>query len=229
MLAAVAAAALTGSGCNLREPEIPPVTGPSVFALGVTMSATPDILPEDGASQSVIGIVVRDANGQPMRNVQLLLETTRGQLSASNVSTDANGRATSVLTSPRTLFPIGGTVSVFATPIGTNFDNTTSSSVTLLLVPPVIVPVPGAPVADFVFSPTAPKVGTLILFNASSSFDPNGTIVLFEWSWGDGDVNGFGVNQDHDFLSAGTFFVTLVVTDNSGLKTSVTKPITVSP
>jgi PKD repeat protein len=229
MLTATAVAALTASGCNLREPEIPDPTGPSEFAMAIAMTATPDLLPEDGASQSVIGIVVRGPDAQPMRNVALFIETTTGQLSTKNVVTDANGRATVVFTSPRTLFPTGGLAVIFATPIGTNFDNSSISNVSIRLVPPTVIPVPGAPIADFTFSPAQPKVGQLALFNGSSSFDLDGTVVRWEWNWGDGDANGFGVNQDHDFLSAGTFFVTLLVTDDAGLTGSVTKAITVVP
>jgi PKD repeat protein len=229
MIAAATIAGLSTIGCNLKPAEIPEITGPSEFAFAVAMTATPDLLPEDGASQAVIGIVVRDTAGQPVRNCGLFLENTMGILSAHNVTTDANGRASVAFTSPKTLFPTGGIAVIFATIIGNNYDNSRSSNVTIRLVPPTVISVPGAPIADFVYSPASPKVGQLALFNASSSFDPDGTITTYEWNWGDGDVNGFGVNQDHDFLSAGTFNVTLRVTDNSGLQSSITKSIVVVP
>ena len=57
------------------------------------MTATPDILPEDGTSQAVISIAVRDANAQPLANVQLRVDASEGQLSAGTVVTGSDGRA----------------------------------------------------------------------------------------------------------------------------------------
>jgi PKD repeat protein len=200
--------------------------------MAIDMTATPDLLPEDGASQSIVAITVRNGEAQPMRNMPLFVETTIGQLSTSNAVTDASGRATVVFTAPRTAFPgfnAGNMAFIFATPIGTNADNSRTGNVAIRLVPPSVILVPGAPIADFAFSPAQPKVGTLVLFNGAASADPGGTIVSYVWNWGDGDVNGTGVNQDHDFLTAGTYFVTLTVTDNAGLSGSVTRSITVVP
>jgi PKD repeat protein len=237
LLAAASVAALSVTGCTLKDQEAPPVTGPSEFAMAVNMTATPDHVVEDGASQSVIDIVVRDPDGQPMSGVQLRLEawTTNlfgdvGTLSNRHVITGSNGRATVTYTAPLSQTPgydTGSIVSVYATPIGTNYDNATGSSVGIRLVPATIIPVAGAPVAQFSYSPTTPAVGTMIQFNASSSFDAGGTIVSYEWNWGDGDPVATGVTEDHDYLAAGTYFVTLTVTDNSGLRTTITRPVTV--
>jgi PKD repeat protein len=236
MLAAILAASSV-AGCTLKDQEPSPVTGPSEFAMAVTMTATPDHVTEDGASQSIVDVVVRDPDGQPMSGVQLRLEawTTSlfgdvGTLSTQHLITGSNGRATVTYTAPLSRTPgydTGATVSIFATPIGTNYDNSNASFVTIRLVPATIIPVPGAPVAQFTYSPTSPSVGTLIQFNASSSFDAGGTIVSYEWNWVDGDPIATGVTEDHDYLAAGTYFVTLTVTDNSGLKTTFTRPVTV--
>jgi PKD repeat protein len=231
-LAAAIVVAIGVSGCNLRDVEPPPPTGPSEFAMAIDMTAAPDLLPEDGASQSVISITLRNGEAQPMRSVPLYVETTTGQLSTSNAVTDANGRATVVFTAPRTAFPgfdAGNMAFIFATPIGTNADNARTGNVAIRLVPPSVILAPGAPIADFTFSPAQPKAGTLVLFNGAASVDRDGTIVSYVWNWGDGDVSGTGVNQDHDFLTAGTYFVTLTVTDNAGLSGSATKSITVVP
>lgn len=207
------------------------MTGPSGFANTVLMTASPDVLPEDGTSRSIIGLMARDANSQPVANLQIRVVTNVGSLSAGQVSTDASGRASVVFTAPMTPFPgldTGTIASVVAIPIGNNFDNAQAWSVSIRLVPPAVILVPGAPVAAFTFGPPAPKAAETVLFDASASFDSDGNIVSYEWDWGDGDVHGFGKNQDHDFAAAGTYFVTLTVTDNSGLKTSVTRVIQVS-
>jgi hypothetical protein len=229
LLALTLAAAV--AGCTLQEVEPPAMTGPSELSPSVTMTATPDVLPEDGTSRSVITIIVRDASGQPMQNVQLRVSANGGQLSAGQISTGVDGRATVNFTAPLTLTPgfdPGTVVRVFATPIGTNFDNSVERSVAIRLVPPAVIQVPGAPVAAFQFGPQSPTAGQVVLFDASASFDPNGTIVTYEWDWGDGDVHGFGRFQDHDFPAAGTYFVTLTVTDDTNLKATITRAIVVT-
>jgi PKD repeat protein len=50
--------------------------------------------------------------------------------------------------------------------------------------------------------------------------------VRYDWNWGDGE-SGTGLFQDHDFLTAGTFNVTLTVTDDTGLTGTVSKAVTV--
>ena len=104
-LAVVMLAAL--SACTLKKQETPSLTGPSELGTSVTINVTPDVLSQDGASQSLVTITVRDQNGQPVRNQSLRAEifingliVDFGTLSARNVVTDANGRATLVYTAP---------------------------------------------------------------------------------------------------------------------------------
>ncbi|HEX2339774.1 MAG TPA: PKD domain-containing protein [Vicinamibacterales bacterium] len=232
-LAAAVGAALCVAvgGCTLNEAEVPPMTGPSGFANTVVMTASPDVLPEDGSSRSIIGLMARDPNAQPVPNLQIRLVTNVGSLSAGQVSTDASGRASVVFTAPMTAFPgfdAGTIANITAIPIGTNFDNAQAWSVSIRLVPPAVMQVPGAPVAAFSFGPANAKVGDVVIFDGSPSFDPDGSVVSYHWNWGDGDVPGTGRNQDHDFPAAGTFFVTLTVTDNSGISSTTTKAITIS-
>jgi PKD domain len=225
------AAAWAGSGCNLHEVEVPPLMGPSELALSIVVTASPDVVAEDGASQSVITIFARDHNAQPVANVQLRVLADMGQLSAGTVSTGSNGRTSIMFTAPLTMFPgfdAGNVATITVIPIGNNFDNALARTVSIRLVPPAVIQVPGAPVATFQFGPPSPKVGDIVLFDASASFDPDGTIVSYEWDWGDGDLHGFGRNQDHDFSAPGTYFVTLTVTDNVGLKSTATRAVVVS-
>lgn len=84
------------------------------------------------------------------------------------------------------------------------------------------------PVADFTFSPERPKVGEPVRFDASESFDPDGQIIKYEWDFeSDGTIDAQGVTVEHSFSQAGSFTVTLTVTDNDGEKSTARKTITV--
>ena len=69
----IVAAALLGS-CTMKKQEAPPLAGPSEFGVSVSVSASPDILTQDGASQSLITIRALDPNSQPVRNLSLRAE-----------------------------------------------------------------------------------------------------------------------------------------------------------
>jgi PKD repeat protein len=227
------------SGCTLKEQNAPPLAGPSELSTSVTLTATPDMLPQDGASQSMITIVARDAANQPIANLALrldmavgnMLANDFGRLSTRNPVTGGDGRATVVYTAPP--WPPGGyspdtTLQIYAVPVGTNFDNANWHGVSLRLVEPTIVYAPGSPYAQFTYSPGAPRVGQNVFFDASASYDGDGSIVAYQWVYGDGDTEG-GQTQLHDFPYAGVYYVTLTVTDNEGKKSSTTHPISVSP
>jgi PKD repeat protein len=83
------------------------------------------------------------------------------------------------------------------------------------------------PTAEFVFSPTEPTVGQLVQFNASQSRTAAGrTIVSYSWNWGDGKTaSNPGPLEDHAYAVAGTYTVTLTVTDDLGQKETTTKTV----
>lgn len=82
------------------------------------------------------------------------------------------------------------------------------------------------PVAVFTYSPEAPILNQSVTFNASSSYDPDGTIANYLWDFGDG-ANGAGVTISHSYASVGTYNVTLTVTDNDGHNSSTSHTLTV--
>lgn len=229
-------AALSGA-CALESPDVPPLTGPSTLALSLTVAASPDILPEDGRSQSVIRITARDQNGQPAPNVALRVDTVFGStivdfgtLSARNVTTNGNGEAAVTYTAPRApQFGVdtGAIVTIAVRPIGTDYFGTSIGSATYIrLVPESTALIPGAPEPNFFFSPSSPRVGDRVLFDASSSRD-DGSIVRYRWNYGDGEFEEGAVNTK-DYTAAGTYLVTLTVTDNEGKSASLSKAITVT-
>ncbi len=238
--ALVAAAGLCG--CTLKNQDAPPLAGPSELSTSIALTASPDMLPQDGASQSFIKIVVLDAANQPKSNlllrVDMYIDNTPandfGRLSTRNPRTGSDGTVTVVYTAPP--WPQGGyspdtTLRFYAIPVNEtngNFDNANYHSASIRLVEPTIVYAPGSPYAQFTYSPLAPHVGQNVYFDASSSYDADGSVVAYQWVYGDGDVET-GQTQWHDFPYAGVFYVTLTVTDNDGKKSSTTHPITVSP
>ncbi len=70
-------------------------------------------------------------------------------------------------------------------------------------------------------------VGDSVTFDGSGSYDPDGTIVSYGWSFGDGGI-GTGVTVSHVYGLAGTYTVTLTVADNGGLIGTDTCTVTVT-
>ncbi|MDF2956228.1 MAG: PKD repeat domain protein [Candidatus Alkanophagales archaeon MCA70_species_2] len=84
------------------------------------------------------------------------------------------------------------------------------------------------PVANFTYSPENPVVGQAVTFDASESYDPEGSIVSYEWDFGDG-TTASGMVVTHAYSAAGSYTVTLTVTDDAGAKNSTSRLITVLP
>ncbi|MDH5687681.1 MAG: PKD domain-containing protein, partial [Candidatus Bathyarchaeota archaeon] len=85
------------------------------------------------------------------------------------------------------------------------------------------------PIASFTESAHTAPVGTEITFNASSSYDPDGTIALYEWDFeSDETYDATGVTKAHTYMTDGTYTVTLRVTDNDGLTGTATDTKTIT-
>ncbi|MEM0314321.1 MAG: PKD domain-containing protein, partial [Candidatus Bathyarchaeia archaeon] len=65
-------------------------------------------------------------------------------------------------------------------------------------------------------------------FDASASQDPDGVIVAYSWDFGDG-TTGTGKIVTKAYTSAGTYTVTLTVTDDQGATASTQKTVQVGP
>lgn len=79
--------------------------------------------------------------------------------------------------------------------------------------------------ASFTFSPTMPGIDQEIFFDASASRPPNSR---FSWIFGDGR-SGTGLSTTHRYAQAGTYTVTLVVTNEFGQSSTTTRTVIVSP
>jgi serine protease len=70
-------------------------------------------------------------------------------------------------------------------------------------------------------------VGDAVTFDGSGSSDPDGYIVSYNWYFGDG-ASGNSATVGHAYSVAGTYTVTLNVTDNGGLIDSDTVLVTIT-
>jgi PKD repeat protein len=95
----------------------------------------------------------------------------------------------------------------------------------LVLVAPTIPPPPQDPAATF----TSTCDGTSCSFDASGSGDPDGgTLVGYDWTFGDGESGAVSsATTVHEYAAAGTYPVTLTVTDDEGATGFVSEQVVV--
>jgi probable HAF family extracellular repeat protein len=71
------------------------------------------------------------------------------------------------------------------------------------------------PTASITVTPSSGRAPLTVTFNASASSDPDGTIVRYEWWFGDGvGFDGTDAERQHTYLFSGRFVVTLKVSDD---------------
>jgi PKD repeat protein len=222
-------------GCTMKDQEAPPLSGPSEFGKAISVSVTPDVLEQNGASQSRIEVTARGPNGEPLRGESFRLAISVGgtavdfgSLSARNIATGNDGRATAVYTAPAAP-PVTTddftVVDIVVTPIGSDFNNTALRAASIRLVPPGVVIPPDGLMPSFTFTPTTPSDNQTVLFDASAS-QPIGGIAEYRWNFGDGRT-GSGRTTTHAYSSPGTYAVTLTIIDGFNRAASSVQSITV--
>lgn len=104
----------------------------------------------------------------------------------------------------------------------------TGSVARMVVVSPLVVNQP--PVAQFTFAPTNPQVGQSVIFNGTSSYDPDGSLVVYQW-----DLNGDGIPDQNGpvvawvYAAPGAYTVTLTVVDNLGGTAQTSQIVVVMP
>jgi len=94
----------------------------------------------------------------------------------------------------------------------------------VLFITPFLAP----PTAMFTMDPQNPVVRETITFDATASFDPDGTIVKYAWDFGDDTSSKEEVPTiTHSYTVAGEYTVKLKVVDDHGISRSNTTTLTV--
>jgi PKD repeat protein len=107
--------------------------------------------------------------------------------------------------SPTHAYSSAGTFTVSLTVTDTGGEANTAMTVAVVV--PLPVAKPGGPYNG--------NVGQTITFDGSQSTAPGGQTLTYAWNFGD-NTTGSGVSPTHAYSSAGTFSVSLTVTDTSG-------------
>lgn len=232
------------AACTVHGVDVPAPSGPSDLALSVAVTATPDHVPQDGGSQSSIAVIARGPDGRPVSGQTFRMETAvngqmqdYGLLSARNIVTNADGRATVIYTAPPPPAVQGGSgnlVTVYATPIGANYQTAMSYSAELRLVPAGgVLPPAGEPTPRITVSPTPVSMGVPATFDASRSCPTQSPcssaagIASFVWNFGDG-TSAAGQTTTHAYAAPGTYTVMLTVTNDRGGSASTTQSVSVA-
>ena len=158
--------------CSVSDQTAPSLTGPSERALSLTVTATPDQLPRDGVSQSIVTVTVRGPQDNPVvgQGLTVGVSPSAAVPSESSLRTDASGRATVAVTAlpPSAL---GNEIRVSLLPVGVNAVNASVRSVSIFVLGPgnTTVPTPA-----FTTLPAKPTVVDTVTFDASPTTDEGG-------------------------------------------------------
>lgn len=235
-LAVMSAFALPGCKRGSDTPEPGPPVGPSGQEYFVSIYATPSVLPSNTNSTSTITAVLRKFDGGGVAGQNLRFEITDGfnqigvgTLSQKNVVTDGSGVARTTYTVPQV--DVEGFLYVRATWTTAPWTESYWSRIPISLRYKSGPPDPdnAYPVATFTIVTPAPyEVKQEITFDGKESTDPDGIIRRYDWDFGDTravvDFETFlgpepMKNQPivtHRYQQAGSYVVTLKVTDNQG-------------
>ncbi len=166
-------------------------------------------------------VTVTDANGCIAMNMVVITGTPGLSTSTSSkneICNQSNGTATiNVLGGTGQYSYLWNTNPPQTTPTATGLNAGTyivavTDSICTTSVQVTVLNSPG-PTADFSAHPNV-----LTIMDGPVSFIDNssGTIINWQWNFGDGSPNGSGKEINHDFNNIGTYLVTLIITDNNG-------------
>ncbi|MCW2637024.1 MAG: hypothetical protein JWQ99_3391 [Blastococcus sp.] len=105
-------------------------------------------------------------------------------------------------------------------------DNAGNSGLTLAERTITVNPENAEPIAGFTQSAASGRTSVTVQFDASDSYDPDGTVSSYAWNWGDG-TTGSGKTALHTYSSPGNYEPVLTVTDDDAATGKSTGSVTV--
>ncbi|MFC6976209.1 PKD domain-containing protein [Halomicroarcula sp. GCM10025709] len=156
----------------------------------------------------------------------LVVHQTSNTVLLDERSTIPTPTATPVATATKTPTPTGT-----ATPTPTATATPTPTATPTATPTPTPTPVPNSPpTAAFTYTPGSPVTGDTVTFTAGRSSDSDGRITTYEWDFGDdGSVDATGRQVTNSYSRAGTYDVSLTVTDDDGATDWRRQTVTVRP
>jgi hypothetical protein len=240
---------LAHSGCGLHSVDIPELDGPAETGTSLFMTASPDVLVADGTSSSLVSVTLRGPDGRPLAGRQIFFTitdssgtfadigsfpTSNGPGTGVSVITDSAGVARVTYQAPvRTDATANQKVLIQARIYGTDANGQIYHSVAIELrsaQPKLFPPNPGnlPPVCRFVIeAPGGLRTNRTILFQDTSS-DIDGTVVRYQWDFGDGTGINYDPDTVHIYRTARLYTVTHTVTDNNGREVGCTTPLSIT-
>ena len=226
----------TLAGCA-NDVDVPSLAGPSTFARSILLKAEKDTLLQNGQDTTRISVTAIGPTGQPEA------VTVRAQISVDGIPQDIGTLSTKNFVTPATVIytapPASSaavqpsqTVTIEFTPQDSgDFRSEFTRTIDLRLIPAgVILPSNPDLTPIFVVTPAAPRAFESATFDASTSTVVSGTTAIpcldactYSWNFGDGS-SGSGRITQHTYRTAGTFQVTLVVTDSRGAQATSARP-----
>ncbi|HXI33126.1 MAG TPA: PKD domain-containing protein [Gemmatimonadales bacterium] len=218
---------IASSSWNFGDGQTSTTASPShTYAAAGTYTVTLTVTDNQGATNSVQhGVTVSAANQSP--TAAFTSSCTNLACNFTNQSSDPDGSIasnswnfgdgqTSTTASPSHTYGAGGTYTVTLT-VTDNQGATNSVSHSVTVTAPN-----QPPVASFTKSCT-----NLACSFTSTSSDPDGSITAYSWTFGDGGTSTVQ-NPSHTYGAAGTYTVTLRVTDNQGATNTTSQSVTVT-
>jgi len=204
-----------GTTSNLANPQ-------HVFATAGGQTVTLTVTDNEGATGVISKVVTTVANASPAAG--FTFDVNKLTVAFTSTSTDSDGSIASYLWS----FGDGDTSTAanpthsFATaaPYDVKLTVTDNEGATSEIVKTVTTTANAAPTAAFGFT-----VSDLTVAFASTSTDSDGTVKSYLWTFGDGATSTLAA-PSHDYAVAGTYQVTLKVTDDDGGTDQTTKAVT---
>ena len=203
----------------------------------VIVNASPAAVPAVGGLSTITANVL-DVNGNVLSATPVSFSTTSGTLSAAIVNTDANGLASTILSTSQAATvtaSVGATAPPSTTP-GTGGTTPAPPPSSGQASGSVSVSIIAAPTLGIIPPSTPPSVGLPASFTFVVTPAPqNGSAIReVRVNWGDGQTQNLGAVTgnavvSHVYGSPGTYTVSATVTDAAGNSTSVSTAVTVIP